>query len=250
MNSVYLVPLVFLVVVVTLTGFTIWSSLRKRQTDRTRVAYINAYQFPATLRGKLALKHANLNSEQLDLVFRALRQYFQACREAGAVKRSRSVGMPSKVVDDVWHDFMLISREYTAFCNKAFGGYLHHAPDAEMKVSMPIALGNTLQAIKARKGTATGVAMLGGIPLLFGIHSALAVEGGFEHDVQTIAAIEAKRNAANQAAACNRGSATPTPRLRRKNVFMRPPIPERCNLAARWRLRICLAMDCRNPFTG
>ena len=51
MNSVYLVPLVFLVVVVTLTGFTIWSSLRKRQTDRTRVAYINAYQFPATLRG-------------------------------------------------------------------------------------------------------------------------------------------------------------------------------------------------------
>ena len=108
--------------------------------------------------------------------------------------------MPSKVVDDVWHDFMLISREYTAFCNKAFGGYLHHAPDSEMKVSMPIALGNTLQAIKARKGTATGVAMLGGIPLLFGIHSALAVEGGFEHDVQTIAAIEAKRNAANQAA--------------------------------------------------
>jgi hypothetical protein len=199
MNAVYFIPLAFLVVV-TLTGFSIWSSLRKREAHQTRAAYINAYQFPATLRGKLALKHAGLTPEQLDLVFRALRQYFQACLEAGAVKRGRSVGMPSRVVDDVWHDFMLMSREYTAFCHKAFGGYLHHAPDSEMKVSMPTALGNTLEAIKARKGTATGVAILGGVPLLFAIDSALAIDGGFKHDTQTIAAIEAKRNGANQAA--------------------------------------------------
>ena len=206
MNAVYLIPLVFLGIAVAVLGVGVWLSLRRRQTGQTRAAYINTYQFPATLRGKLALKYTHLTSEQLDLVLLAVRQYFQACLEADAVQRSRSVGMPSKVVDDVWHDFMLMSREYTAFCAKAFGGYLHHAPDAEMNVSMSTALGNTLQAIKARKGTATGVALLGGIPLLFAIDSALAIEGGFKHDAQTIAAIEAKRSAANQAAGGNCGS--------------------------------------------
>ena len=206
MNAVYLIPLVFLGIAVAVLGVGVWLSRRRRQTDQTRAAYINAYQFPATLRGKLALKYTHLTSEQLDLVLLVVRQYFQACLEAGAVQHGRSVGMPSKVVDDVWHDFMLMSREYTGFCAKAFGGYLHHAPDAEMNVSMSIALGNTLQAINARKCTATGVALLGGIPLLFAIDSALAIEGGFKHDAQTIAAIEAKRSAANQAAGGNCGS--------------------------------------------
>ena len=40
----------------------------------------------------------------------------------------RHVSMPSQVADDLWHEFILYTREYDAFCRRAFGGFLHHTP--------------------------------------------------------------------------------------------------------------------------
>lgn len=31
-------------------------------------------------------------------------------------------------IDDMWHTFILFTREYTDFCNHYFGHYIHHAP--------------------------------------------------------------------------------------------------------------------------
>ena len=36
--------------------------------------------------------------------------------------------MPSQVVDDLGHEFILFTRNYENFCQKAFGRYLHHTP--------------------------------------------------------------------------------------------------------------------------
>ncbi|MBV7314958.1 hypothetical protein [Shewanella sp. NIFS-20-20] len=36
------------------------------------------------------------------------------------------------VIDEMWHNFMLFTREYCAFCNEYFGKYLHHAPFAQV----------------------------------------------------------------------------------------------------------------------
>jgi hypothetical protein len=36
---------------------------------------------------------------------------------------------PSKSIDDIWHTFILFTHEYTSFCHKAFGKYIHHAPN-------------------------------------------------------------------------------------------------------------------------
>ncbi len=36
--------------------------------------------------------------------------------------------MPSQVADDLWHEFILYTRDYDAFCRRAFGGFLHHTP--------------------------------------------------------------------------------------------------------------------------
>ena len=36
--------------------------------------------------------------------------------------------MVSKRVDNVWHQFILFTREYHAFCQQHFGSYMHHAP--------------------------------------------------------------------------------------------------------------------------
>jgi hypothetical protein len=36
--------------------------------------------------------------------------------------------MTSRLIDEVWHQFVLFTLEYSAFCTRYFGGYLHHAP--------------------------------------------------------------------------------------------------------------------------
>jgi hypothetical protein len=36
--------------------------------------------------------------------------------------------VPGKVVDKIWHDHILHTREYYEFCKEHFGSYLHHDP--------------------------------------------------------------------------------------------------------------------------
>lgn len=37
---------------------------------------------------------------------------------------------PTKCVDDAWHAFVLHTRDYMEFCNKHFGLFIHHVPNA------------------------------------------------------------------------------------------------------------------------
>lgn len=32
-------------------------------------------------------------------------------------------------IDEMWHTFILITKDYTKFCNDFFGGYIHHVPE-------------------------------------------------------------------------------------------------------------------------
>jgi hypothetical protein len=36
--------------------------------------------------------------------------------------------VPSKEVDDAWHDFILDTRQYVEYCELKFGRYIHHCP--------------------------------------------------------------------------------------------------------------------------
>lgn len=38
---------------------------------------------------------------------------------------------PDPETDLAWHAFILRTREYTEYCNRRFGRYLHHEPDVE-----------------------------------------------------------------------------------------------------------------------
>ena len=52
--------------------------------------------------------------------------------------------MPSKAVDEAWHEMILMTREYTWFCQQAFGHYLHHSPESTLDVSMDVLLAETI----------------------------------------------------------------------------------------------------------
>ena len=54
---------------------------------------------------------------------------------------------PPSAVDVAWHEMILQTREYTAFCERAFGGYLHHSPDSTLGVPMDAILPQTLAIV-------------------------------------------------------------------------------------------------------
>jgi hypothetical protein len=39
------------------------------------------------------------------------------------------IGMPSHAVDEAWHGLILCTARYSAFCDAAYGQFLHHHPE-------------------------------------------------------------------------------------------------------------------------
>jgi hypothetical protein len=86
--------------------------------------------------------------------------------------------MPSVVVDDLWHELVLHTRDYADFCDAAFGRFLHHVPDPAM--STPAAARNRDTALLATLRLARQDERCdpGRLPLLFRVDRELAVPDG------------------------------------------------------------------------
>src|SRR3954468_4893935 len=62
-----------------------------------------------------------------DAIADGLRQWLRC---AGVAQRDDVViGMPSRAVDEAWHGFILCTARYAAFCEAAYGRFLHHHPE-------------------------------------------------------------------------------------------------------------------------
>ncbi|MGB2221629.1 hypothetical protein [Neptunomonas sp.] len=91
---------------------------------KRRLPYINRYKFPDTIRNKLLEKYPHFNDSDIDMILDGLRSYFHICNVAG----NNAVAMPSKVVDEAWHEFILFTAQYRKFCKKGLGRFLDHVP--------------------------------------------------------------------------------------------------------------------------
>ncbi len=64
----------------------------------------------------------------------AARELFEECKKwlwlCGTRPRSMRLTVfgPMKMLDEMWHTFILFTREYTEYCTENFGFYIHHAP--------------------------------------------------------------------------------------------------------------------------
>ncbi len=66
--------------------------------------------------------------------------------------RSLSIDKNLIIVDEMWHTFILFTNEYSAYCNRAFGSYLHHQPQtASANLAAKAEYAKDPQAIQARK---------------------------------------------------------------------------------------------------
>lgn len=149
----------------------------RKSVARKRSQWIDRFPFPATIITKVIQAYPHLTDQQAALVIKALREYFQLCNVAG----KRVVSMPSQVVDVAWHEFILFTRQYQQFCNKALGRFLHHTPAEAMK-SPTVAQ----QGIKTAWKIACSREYIHPksphrLPLLFAIDAELNIPDGFKY---------------------------------------------------------------------
>lgn len=164
-------PLILLLGLLLLALLVIWARWRML----ARAEFIRTYIFPPGLLERLGKRRPGLTDKELHLVSRGLRQFFLAYLKGGL----RFVSMPSQVVDDLWHEFILHTRHYEAFCNKAFGGMLHHTPALVLSADKR---GNTgLRRVwwNACKEENIDPRQPSRLPLLFALDAKLGIADGF-----------------------------------------------------------------------
>ena len=143
-----------------------------------RADYIRSYMFPPGLLERLHQRRPDLSLKDRQLVARALRQFFLVYLTSGY----KHISMPSQVVDDLWHEFILYTKNYDAFCQKAFGRYMHHTPAAVLGESQRsnIGLRRTWwfacleENINPRSATR--------LPLLFALDAKWNIADGFRYE--------------------------------------------------------------------
>jgi hypothetical protein len=164
------------------SALAIWYRIQLRHLAREH--FIRSYVFPSTLFESFQKQHATLSDKDVQLVARALRQYFIVYLRAG----HGVIGMPSRVVDDLWHEFILATRTYQLFCQSAFGHFLHHIPAAEAshdpRVDASLALTWKLACLEENIKP-SGPTRL---PLLFAIDEKLSIPDGYKYSLNTLIA--------------------------------------------------------------
>ena len=152
-------------------GFKVWRKVQRQRRER----FIDDYPFHPGVLKKFREVRPDLSEAQEELVFAALRDYFHLCNSAGR----KMVAMPSQVVDDAWHAFILFTRAYQRFSRRAFGRFLHHTPAEAM--STPTQAGEGIKRAWRLACVRDGVDPKSPttLPLLFAIDAQLNIPNGF-----------------------------------------------------------------------
>jgi len=174
--------------------------MKARFARLKREQFIRSYTFPASLLAALSKHHGNLVEKDYFLVARALREFFLIRVRTG----DRLIGMPSRVVDDLWHEFILHTKDYARFCKFAFGSFFHHVPAsatakrAEMDAALRLTWRHACLEENINPNKATR------LPLLFAIDAKLAIAKGFHYNTRQMATTEASSSSCG-GTACSGG---------------------------------------------
>lgn len=162
-----------IVLMMMLVGVMVISYLNWLKNSRRK--FLATYQVPDAVVDRFRQKHTTLNGAQEVLVREGLQQYFQICQRA----QGKFVSMPSQVVDDMWHDFILFTRNYQDFCSKAFGRYLHHTPVEAMPSPNLATAGIRRTWFHACRIEGINPKQPDRLPLLFALDAQLGIANGF-----------------------------------------------------------------------
>ena len=123
--------------------------------------------------------------EPRELIDTGLRQWLRCC--AAALRDGEVIGMPSHAVDEAWHGFILCTARYAAFCDAAYGRFLHHHPEGSGSGG-----GGSMEEQLARTVVAWSlVAEPGEQAVLWDLDSRVGVEAPWGIPADRVAAVEA-----------------------------------------------------------
>jgi hypothetical protein len=148
-----------------------------RQRQARREAYIRDFILPHGLFDKLRAQHPHLSLKDCQLVAQGLRQFFLAHLKSGR----KYVSMPSQVADDLWHEFILYTKNYEQFCRKAFGRFLHHTPAAVLSKGQQGNAGIRRTWFYACHEENINPKKPSRLPLLFALDGKLDIPNGFTY---------------------------------------------------------------------
>ena len=168
-----MIPLLVVVAAMAVVVFILWRRLAWLARDQ----FIRSTPFPAGLLERLARRRPELSLKDRVLVARALRQFFLAHHHAGY----RFVSMPSQAADDLWHEFILYTKAYDAFCRKAFGRFFHHTPAVVLGPDRQSNAGLRRAWWFACKEENINPRDPTRLPLLFAIDAKLGIADGFRY---------------------------------------------------------------------
>ena len=154
----------FLIIIVVLVRSTIQS------------AYLENYQFIDIVIAKFKEKHKNLTDADIELVIKGLKNYFYISSRSSDI-----IILPSIVLDDLWHEFILYSKEYNSFCNEAFGRFLHHSPNDTK--SFDVDMARFLAWEESCKLEGLNPSTTSELPLIFKIDELLKIKNGLYYSV-------------------------------------------------------------------
>ena len=155
----------------------------RRLMSKRRAERLQRFAFPPGLARKVRQTYPHLDEHQVAMVMAGLRDYFRIAQSAGRLM----VAMPSQAVDVAWHEFILFTRGYQAFCGRVIGRFLHHTPAEHMASGEAARQGLR----RTWRHACRHACRLEGIdpktpdrlPRLFAIDALLAIPNGFRYDL-------------------------------------------------------------------
>lgn len=151
----------------------LWWGHRRRQAQQ-RELFIDEYEFPESVVIKFRRQYPELRDADVAKVAQGLRQFFQIHRRTHPLP----IGMPSKVVDELWHQFILDTRAYRAFCDQAFGHFFHHVPAGAVPAGQHVSQDLRRTWREACRLDGLSIATAASLPLLFQLDQQLRVPEG------------------------------------------------------------------------
>jgi hypothetical protein len=166
-----------------------------------RQEFVACYRLPEGLGRDLLSRYPKLASS--DLALRGLRQWLGLHVAAPGL-----LGMPSKGVDLLWHEFILDTVEYERFCRQAYGRTLHHAPERTID---PAAQAEGVARTFAMACRDEGIQLPGmlALPVLFTVDESLQLGDGQHWTLD-----------------CGRSTCAASPPVRCIRHAVRPHLPE------------------------
>lgn len=160
------------------------SSYISNEEMNKKIKFIRNYHFPDYIIDRFLLENSSLSCEQSIIVSECLKDYFIT----GLMSKGLgSVAMPSKIVDELWHVFIIFTKDYVDFCNNAYGYYFHHSPDTMGLLTTESSNKSIIRTwLFSCEIEGINIEKREGLPLLFEIDNLFQIKNGSGYSIETL----------------------------------------------------------------